>query len=204
MRELPDSADVEWYNPHIVPGRRLAILLPLLTLVVAALSVATPAQGQTAQPSHQVLEFGQVVLEMPDGSRLFASAGPNAKMVDLLVPNYVDGSIISLSDVRYRTTSDVEFSVEQSLTSAHLSGTFLAEENGSWPPVITLDVRWEGVGPHDVHEEMSEYRTTLSCGVRVVHAQQRFGPVSGTVNGVEVQGRGNFGNYFYQSTNDDC
>ena len=111
-----------------------------------------------------------------------------------------------LSDYTFfeRPISEVDFHVDQSLASAHLSGTFNGVRcSPTCVPagVFVVDVTWEGVGTR-VNTPMGQVRKYEDCSASLNHTMQRDAIAFGTITGEPVEGTGFFGNYFYPPLGD--
>ena len=112
----------------------------------------------------------------------------------------------SLSDhtVFVRPLTEVDFSFDQSLRTAHLSGTFNAVLCGPEcvpAGVFILDITWKGVGTRR-NQPMGQVRQYEDCSASLNHIITRDAVAFGTINGVQVEGTGTLYNYFYPPLGD--
>ena len=174
-------------------ARRFAVvLLPTVVLALASLSSA-PASEEP--PQHLVYEGAGAFFSLPSGQTI--ALGGNTARGDA-------GGALSDGTFFVRPIAEVDFDVDQSLRSAHLSGTFNGVRcSPTCVPagVFTVDVTWEGVGTRD-NLPMGQVRKYEDCSASLNHSISRHAIAHGTINGVTVEGTGDMATYFYPPLGD--
>jgi hypothetical protein len=170
---------------------RLAVVVAALLLALALVSSALAADV----PEHQVYEDATAFFTLPDGRTMTVGVG------------MARGEAVgSLSDhtAFVRPLTEVDFSFDQSLHTAHLSGTFNAVLCGPEcvpAGVFILDITWKGVGTRR-NQPMGQVRQYEDCSASLNHIITRDAVAFGTINGVQVEGTGTLYNHFYPPLGD--